>query len=211
MSAGPTTLTSVGRSREQTRAVTRAALLESAESHFLAKGYRGASLEEIAESAGYSKGAIYSNFASKDGLFLAVSSARGDRTSQPLLDALHSPGDAEAKLAAFSDWLRSLSTADNEWILVETEFTLVERRSPEVAAVLRERYRLMKSNIAAVLVEQLEALGITPTVDVAVVAETMLALESGLALSHAVDDVVGSDHFLEVLRALIGYPRTPGS
>lgn len=195
--------------RQQTRAETRAKILESAESQFLAKGYQGARLDEIAEAAGYSKGAIYSNFASKDQLFLAVSTARHDRTARPLLDSLDAPGDADTKLEAFADWVQSITPLDNEWILVETEFTLVERRSPAVVATLQQRYRDSKAGIAAVIAEQLRTLDMTPVVDVAVIAETMMALESGLALSHAVDPDVRADHFIEVFRTLIGYtPRT---
>lgn len=194
------------RSREATRAATREAILTSAEAQFLAKGYRGASLDEIAESAGYSKGAIYSNFASKDELFLAVSSARGERVAQPLLDALATPGSADDKLAVFADWLTTISAVDNEWILVETEFTLTERGSPEVTAALTERYRRNRETTTELIATQLGASDISPTVDAKMIAEVMLALESGLALSHAVDPTVGPNHFLEVFRVLIGYP-----
>ncbi len=54
------------------RARTRAHLLESAADVFARRGFHGASVEEVAEVAGYSKGAVYSNLASKDELFLAV-------------------------------------------------------------------------------------------------------------------------------------------
>ncbi|MGH7012442.1 MAG: TetR family transcriptional regulator, partial [Caulobacteraceae bacterium] len=56
----------------RTRARTRAALIEAALELIAEKGFRGATLEEIAARAGKSKGAVYSNFASKDELFLAV-------------------------------------------------------------------------------------------------------------------------------------------
>ena len=193
-----------GQTRDETQAATRQAILRSAEAQFLAKGYRGANLGEIAKDAGYSKGAIYSNFTSKHALFLEVGDARGERKSRPLLDALEHSDDMTSKLGAFADWLRSISTADSEWVLVETEFTLIERRSPEVAATLRERYRDAKAAVAEVISEQLSALNITPRVEVSIIAETLMALQSGLALSHAVEPSVGSEQLLEVFGALVG-------
>ncbi len=56
----------------RTRARTRAALIDAAVALIGEKGFRGATVEEIAERAGKSKGAVYSNFASKEALFLAV-------------------------------------------------------------------------------------------------------------------------------------------
>src|SRR5204862_4334863 len=55
---------------------TRAELVSTARNAFLERGFHGASLDEIAEEAGYSKGAVYSNFAGKDDLFLAVLDAQ---------------------------------------------------------------------------------------------------------------------------------------
>ena len=58
--------------RAESHARTRQALLDAAAQVFANRGFGGASLDEIAEVAGYTKGAVYSNFGSKDELFLAV-------------------------------------------------------------------------------------------------------------------------------------------
>ena len=58
--------------REQSRAVTRATLIAVGRAHFLRYGLGGAVAEKIAEDAGYSRGALYSNFDGKEELFLAV-------------------------------------------------------------------------------------------------------------------------------------------
>ena len=57
--------------REEQRELTRAQILDAAERIF-ARGFRGASIEAIAEEAGYSHGAIYSNFKGKEDLFLVL-------------------------------------------------------------------------------------------------------------------------------------------
>ena len=59
-------------SRQEARQRTRQAILQTARELFSQRGYRGASLEEIAETAGYSKGAVYSNWPSKEALFLEL-------------------------------------------------------------------------------------------------------------------------------------------
>ena len=199
----------VGR-REQAQAETRSAILASAEHHFLINGYQRASLDDIAETAGYSKGAIYSNFESKEALFLAVSTTRGDRVGAPLLDALRAEGDVETKLDTFGQWLRQMSSQDNEWILVETEFALVAHRIPGMTDALRDQYLRNRQSIADVIAEQAAALGIEPVLDPDLVAEAMMALETGLALSHAIDPQVASNHFLAIFRALIGVPGPTG-
>src|ERR1700734_1182973 len=59
-------------SRQESRLETRTRLLESAAQLFARGGYEGASVDLIAESAGYSKGAFYSNFESKEVIFLEL-------------------------------------------------------------------------------------------------------------------------------------------
>src|ERR1700752_4485412 len=68
---------------ERRRELTRTALVEAAAEVFARRGFEGASLEEIAEVAGFTRGAIYSNFGSKDELMLAVV----ERYNQNLVDA----------------------------------------------------------------------------------------------------------------------------
>ena len=65
--------------RSERKARTRDELLVAARKVFLRRGFHGATLEEIADEAGYTKGAVYSNFDSKEGLFLALYERRVDR------------------------------------------------------------------------------------------------------------------------------------
>src|ERR1700724_3041427 len=58
--------------REQSKANTRERLLDAARSVFASSGFHGASVEEIASRAGFSTGALYSNFDGKEDLFLAL-------------------------------------------------------------------------------------------------------------------------------------------
>ncbi len=58
--------------RQESKEVTRKRLIEAAERLFIRKGFNNASVEEISEMAGYSRGAFYSNFDDKEQIFLAV-------------------------------------------------------------------------------------------------------------------------------------------
>ena len=91
-------------SREESQAETRARLIAAARKHFLRDGYSNASLDRIAEEAGFSKGAVYSNFASKGEVFLAVLEAHSQASVPPLLSAIEeSPRLADA-IDAIASW-----------------------------------------------------------------------------------------------------------
>ncbi|MGH2720306.1 MAG: TetR/AcrR family transcriptional regulator, partial [Actinomycetota bacterium] len=96
--AGRTRLT-----REESRARTRALLIEAAGKVFAERGFTAASVEEIAGLAGFSRGAFYSNFASKDDLFLAVLDAYIDAEVESVTRTLETNPTPEA----FWEFLRA--------------------------------------------------------------------------------------------------------
>ncbi len=117
--------------RDETRRQTRERLLEAAAEAFRRHGYNGASLEAIAEAAGYTKGAIYSNFDTKADLFKALV----ERHMQEEL-AFQARQFAGKSLEQVLDQLdvvvqRQLER-DPEWIALEIEFALAGMRDPEV-------------------------------------------------------------------------------
>src|SRR5438093_937347 len=89
---------------EMRREQTRAYLLEAAAAVFAARGFHGASLDEIAEAAGFTKGAIYSHFQSKADLFLALQKERQDAMLEQFFAAAREHGDdAGAGMAAVTE------------------------------------------------------------------------------------------------------------
>ena len=80
-------------SRSERKARTREELLAAARKVFLRRGFHGATLEEIADEAGYTKGAVYSNFAGKDDLYLALLAAHYEQRvaayAEIMLDELY--------------------------------------------------------------------------------------------------------------------------
>ena len=93
--------------REQSRARTRERLLASAAVVFAREGYAGASVDRIAEEAGYSKGALYSNFASKDELFFELIDYYAGGQADELCRRLDA-ASGDAAIATVCDWADGL-------------------------------------------------------------------------------------------------------
>lgn len=129
------------------RAATRDRLVEAALAVFAEKGVLGASVEEICEAAGFTRGAFYSNFASKDDLCVAALQRQFDDQMVALANAVASveglPDTAsldEVIEAALSVFFASRES-DKTWVLAAQELRLHAARSPEMAAVYRESHR----------------------------------------------------------------------
>lgn len=103
--------------REQSRAQTRERLLASAAVVFAREGYAGASVDRIAEEAGYSKGALYSNFASKDELFFELIDYYAGGQADELCRRLDAAGGEEA-IATVCDWADGLQHEPDLRLLV---------------------------------------------------------------------------------------------
>src|SRR3954452_17315613 len=123
-------------SRAERQARTREELIDAAERLFTSRGFHATSVDAVAEEAGYTKGAVYSNFAAKEELFFAVYERRSDRATAGVENALAAAptaGDAVEAVARGSIDRRS---ADDGWLAVFFEFWAHVLRHPE----LRERF-----------------------------------------------------------------------
>ena len=118
--------------RSESQARTRAELLDTARGLFLSEGYARTSLERVAEEAGYSKGAVYSNFRGKEGLFLAVI-----RDVAVPLDLGPDSGSLSERLAhAAAEAAREVDLpASRRLLKLQLEFALLTMQDP---ALLRE-------------------------------------------------------------------------
>src|SRR5262249_8545776 len=138
--------------REQSRQQTRERLLKAASEVFLRKGYVATTVEEVAEAAGYSKGAVYANFASKDDLFLSVfdrhhAEATGSWTPAFALDIPLVERQASILrllTRATEDLREQARTGRYTWTLLELEFMLSALRSAETRDKLAEHYRRLR-------------------------------------------------------------------
>lgn len=130
----PVTLTKPKKrlTREESRARTRSTLISVARQHFLRYGLGGAVAEKIAEDAGYSRGALYSNFDGKEELFLAVIEEEQAQHSNAFQLLIKEEPSGKMRLRKFRDAIADLFT-DPDWIVLRAEF--------ESGALRNERIR----------------------------------------------------------------------
>jgi len=185
-----------GRIRRVKRDEVRSRILEAAYSVFAERGYEGAGLERIAEAAGFSKGAVYSNFANKDELFFAMISARIDerlasvRTAEeaaaPRSRRGASAPKAIAKLAGML--LRELGEGDPVWQMMFIEFWLRCVRNDGLREKLAQKRRTMRTSIAEYAESQAARIGMKLSKEEAMdLATTVLALSNGLGIEGLID------------------------
>jgi AcrR family transcriptional regulator len=163
----------------------RAAVLDAARRVFLARGYGGASLEAIAEEAGFSRGVVYSQFGSKADMFLALLDRRIDeRATQNELIATQYAGVRGLK--RLIQVAEDDAAAEPGWVYLLIEFRVVALRDPELNRRYADAHQRTVAGIAAV-VKQLYAHGEErPPVPVRSIAEYLQALAVGTALERAV-------------------------
>ena len=128
---------------------TRGALLRSASKLFCRRGLEGTSVDEVAEDAGYTKGAFYANFKSKEELFLVMLDEKFSRELERIDRALAGTGDAdqEARTAA-ADYIHFAS--DEEWPRLYFEFAAHAARNEEFRQELATRQRAMRERLVKV-------------------------------------------------------------
>ena len=172
-------------SRAERREQTRQELLSAAEACFVTRGFHASSVEEVAERAGYTKGAVYSNFASKEDLFFAVYERRVEQVLTEVVPGLRQAGAERAFDQLAAGAIQRRDQGDG-WRAVFFEFWAHVLRHPE----LRERFAAIHARFLEPMGEAVRQLaedrGLTLPSDVTAsqVAVAWNAMEVGLALER---------------------------
>jgi AcrR family transcriptional regulator len=167
---------------------------------FANRGYRDATVDEIAERAGYSKGAVYFHFSAKEDLFLALLEERVDAPLYAGLELL-ATGPPEQDMSAeasrqFTEMLRE----QREVLLLDQEFRALALRDQRLRRRYIERERRRRSAMADALRARLEHLGAPPSEHPEAMAGNILALISGLYQEKLIDpDGLPDDALGEIL------------
>ena len=192
-------------SRAETQARTRAQLINTAKELFLRDGYFATSLEKVADEAGYSKGAVYSNFRNKDELCLAaIDEIRAERASE-IVAAVTSATSFEQRLAAFERWAER-AIGDEGWSNLEIEFGSQVRRDPALRAAFAERGAAIRELLATLITAGAGKLGTVLPLPADRLATALLSLGIGLGLQRAIDPDVAVGTLTDVIRVLAGLP-----
>jgi len=178
----------------------RAALLEAALEVFADRGYRDASVDEIAERAGYSKGAIYFHFSAKEDLFFALLEERIDAPLYTGLELLATgPPEQDMSVEASRQFTEML-LKQREVLLLDQEFRSLALRDRRLRRRYVERQRRRRSVMADALRARLEHLGAPPSENPERMAGTILALIGGLYEEKLIDpDGLPDDSLGEIL------------
>lgn|GEM_PF-2433015 len=168
-------------SRAEKNALTRERLLSAAESVVARLGYGGASVDTIAAEAGLSKGAIYSNFATKEELFLELLRVYMERDTAELEKIVKL--EPEHLYKALTQWLATMHS-DSDCPLLVAELQLHARRSPEFATHYYELQNQQTRTIARILRAYFSASSVGLPIDAIDLASCMSALAHGLSLQR---------------------------
>lgn len=175
---------------ERRRQMTRNALVDAAAEVFAQKGFHGASLEEIAEVAGFTRGAIYSNYGSKEELLYAVIDRVNERHLRSSLEAVESEGGADpvrGALAAAQLWRGEEGRRSRELAALSLELRLAALRNPMVGRRLAEAEDQTRDKIVEVVEKEAARYGVALRLPAADFADIARAAFDGLeqyALIH---------------------------
>lgn len=173
--------------RAEQKALTRERLLEAAARVFARRGFAGVSVEEIADEAGFSKGAVYSNFATKDELFLTLFD---ERTSQKLAlvdDVFQGAEDLGSRARGGAARLSNVIERNRDWCLLFMEFWTYAVRTPDLRRKFADHYEALRERVAMVVEVQAAELGVELAIPALDVAAGLIALGEGLVLQKLTD------------------------
>jgi AcrR family transcriptional regulator len=195
-------------SRKEKQAQTRARLLDAAERVFLQRGLQGSSVEEIAAEAGFTRGAFYSNFKSKDELFVELLQDRVYRQYAAMVEqAQKQPGTPRERLRWGIERVRDLQKEEGGSWLFRLWLECLTQAARD--AEFRKLAATFWSGNRRVLAEQTKAtfkeVGRKPPLPPEQIATAMIALDVGLAVQHLVDpDEAPLDLYVPLFDLLFG-------
>jgi AcrR family transcriptional regulator len=177
--------------RERRLEHTRSLLLDAAEDVFAEKGFTPATLDDIAHAAGYTKGAIYKHFATKEELFLAVSDRYWRRYFDNFAEVMSTAGQiGEREIDEIARRWRQLSLDRGaEHAALGHEFTLYLTRNPEARDRVADKRSEVVEALARFIVEGIERLGGTLVISPSTFAQVLVATSDSVVLGSQLDDV----------------------
>ena len=191
--------------RADRRARTRDELIAAADRRFSADGFHATSLDAVADEAGYTKGAVYSNFASKEDLFFAVYERRVERSLAGTGALLDGAATARAGLARVGAAAARRREADDGWLAVFFEFWAHVLRHPEHRGRFAQLHGRVIGQLAGGLERHATETGATLPIAADRLAMSLLALATGLGLERLTQPDLDLDGLLhELSERLIG-------
>lgn len=190
--------------REERRAQTRARLLEAARIVFARSGYHAATVDEVAEEAGFTTGALYSNFKGKEDLFLAVVEDMIAREVREYTEIFEGGTDFNERARGGADRWMELLREDPAYFALYIEMWSAAHRDPALAEKLAERHAAMRDASARMIAAGAADLGVEAAPeDFQLLANVVSALGDGLAMQKLMTpDAIPDSLFGDILSVL---------
>ncbi len=182
--------------RAEAKARTRQLLLDAAARTYARKGFAAASVEEIAEAAGFSIGAVYSNFGSKERLFVELLKERASQQVSRATEIVAEAQHGDDPVPALGRLLANAADKDPDFAPLQAEFWLYAVRNPPLLETLAEELRGPRSELASLMAKALSHIGAPETVSADAVATIAIALFQGLVRQRRIDSASVPDELL---------------
>lgn len=165
---------------------------------FAEQGFDGASVEAICERAGFTRGAFYSNFGSKDELFLELTSLRAEEKLAAVRTRIVELTEAgqispDADPVAMVQGVLESGEDDRLSVLMMSETRLHALRDPEFAVAFTAHEHALLASVEAIIVGIVETGSFTLRLDVAVAARMLMTVWEGAAIRSAISGADGND------------------
>ena len=177
------------------REQVRREILDAAGRAFARRGFHGASVEAVAAEAGLTTGAVYSNFKSKEDLFLALYDDRIESRARELRDAVGAAGGGAEGLRSAAANATSTLSQDRDWLLLYFEFALHAARDPKFRRRFRALRRRGLEELTHGIEDGLRQAGADPSAAPSV-ARAIRAASYGVALEHVLGEGKAEDDTL---------------
>ena len=192
--------------RDEKKARTRRRLLDAAAEVFAHRGFAATSLDEVAEVAGFSKGAVYSNFAGKEDLFLSVLDEHVTRQMLDIRGEIDVTRTAGEQVMEAGQRFMDLFQRERAWYLLSFEFLVYAARNPEFQVEFAARQRAQREAVVAMLVENAAAMEIPMSLPPERMAVALEALANGIAFAKLADEQGVPDDLVGELFAVLVLP-----
>ena len=185
--------------RQEQQARTRSRLMTAASKVFTCKGMQEASIDEVAEEAGYTKGAFYANFKSKEELYLAMLDESFEERIREVEAAFASDEEApEQARHAAADYARAMR-ADPNHLRLFFEYANQALRSESFREELITRFTTLRERLADVYGQRFEAYGVEPPIPIDRMVRMVIAMTDGWALWRMIEPGDVDDEMYESL------------
>jgi AcrR family transcriptional regulator len=188
---------------ERRRQQTREHLLAAAAEVFGERGFHGASLDEVAAVAGFTKGAVYSNFKSKEDLFLALFKANYEREMQALRTTLDSEVPPESRISDFVSLIRDETRRTRNMGLLYQEFLLYAARNPTAREQLTQIEEEGVRALAQIIEVERARQGIEPLESAVQMARLINVLFRGIGQLRVLQPDLAGDDLVEAAIAFV--------